>query len=35
VDLSLPALDRAWQRRAKAFAESVLFPQELDLELNG
>jgi len=35
VDLSLPALDLAWQRRAKAFAESVLFPQELDLELNG
>ena len=35
MDLSLPALDIAWQRRAKVFAETVLFPQELDLELNG
>jgi alkylation response protein AidB-like acyl-CoA dehydrogenase len=35
MDLTLPAEDLAWQARAKAFAESVLFPHELELEMNG
>jgi alkylation response protein AidB-like acyl-CoA dehydrogenase len=35
MDLSLPAQDLAWKERAKAFAETVLFPHELDLEMNG
>ena len=35
MDLSLPTEDLAWQERAKVFAESVLFPHELELELNG
>jgi alkylation response protein AidB-like acyl-CoA dehydrogenase len=35
MDLTLPAEDLAWQARAKAFAETVLFPQELELEMNG
>ncbi|HSC98959.1 MAG TPA: acyl-CoA dehydrogenase family protein [Casimicrobiaceae bacterium] len=35
MDLMLPAEDLAWQVRAKAFAEAVLFPHELELELNG
>ena len=35
MDLSLPTEDLAWKERAKVFAESVLFPQELELELNG
>ena len=35
MDLKLPAADLEWKARAKAFAEQVLFPQELELELNG
>jgi len=35
MDLSLPAADLAWKERAKVFAETVLFPHELDLEMNG
>src|SRR5688572_5285279 len=35
MDLTLPAEDVAWQRRAKAFAETVLFPHEEELELTG
>ena len=35
MDLSLPTEDLAWQERAKVFTETVLFPQELELELNG
>ena len=35
MDLTLPAEDLAWQARAKAFAEAVLFPHELELESNG
>jgi alkylation response protein AidB-like acyl-CoA dehydrogenase len=35
MDLTLPQEDLAWQRRAKAFAETVLFPHELELEMNG
>jgi acyl-CoA dehydrogenase len=35
MDLTLPESDRAWQRRARAFAEEVLFPLELELEMNG
>ena len=35
MDLSLPTEDLAWKERAKIFAETVLFPQELELELNG
>ncbi len=32
MDLTLPPADCAWQRRARDFAETVLFPQELPLE---
>jgi acyl-CoA dehydrogenase len=35
MDLTLPAEDVTWQRRAKAFAETVLFPHEEELELTG
>lgn len=35
MDLTLPAADLDWQRRAKVFAETVLFPQEEELELKG
>lgn len=35
MDLTLPAEDLAWQARARAFAETVLFPHELALELDG
>ena len=35
MDLTLPPEDLAWQRRAKTFAETVLFPHELELELSG
>ena len=35
MDLKLAAADLEWKARAKAFAEHVLFPQELELELNG
>ena len=35
MDLNLTAEDLAWKARAKAFAENVLFPHELDLEMNG
>src|SRR5262245_54719640 len=35
MDLTLPHEDLAWKERARIFAESVLFPQELDLEMNG
>jgi alkylation response protein AidB-like acyl-CoA dehydrogenase len=35
MDLCLPAADLVWKERAKAFAETVLFPHELDLEMNG
>ena len=35
MDLSLPAEDLAWKQRAKAFAETVLFAHELELEANG
>ena len=35
MDLTLPAEDLAWQERAKTFAESVLFPHELELEMEG
>lgn len=35
MDLLIPPADQAWQERAKNFAETILFPQELDLELNG
>ena len=35
MDLSLPSEDLAWKERAKVFAETILFPQELELELNG
>jgi acyl-CoA dehydrogenase len=35
VDLTLPAADLKWKERAKAFAEKVLFPHELELELKG
>ena len=35
MDLTLPAEDLAWKARAKAFAETVIFPHELDLEMNG
>ena len=35
MDLSLPTEDLAWQERAKVFAETVLFPHELELELKG
>lgn len=35
MDLTLPAADLAWQARARTFAETVLFPHELELELDG
>jgi acyl-CoA dehydrogenase len=35
VDLNLAPQDIEWKERARAFAETVLFPQELDLELKG
>ena len=35
MDLTLPPEDLDWQRRAKVFAETVLFPHELDLEMSG
>lgn len=35
MDLTLPTDDLAWKERARVFAETVLFPQELELELNG
>ncbi len=35
MDLTLPTEDLAWKERARTFAESVLFPHELDLEMNG
>ena len=35
MDLTLPAEDLDWQRRARDFAETVLFPQEEELELKG
>jgi acyl-CoA dehydrogenase len=35
MDLTLPAEHRDWQRRAKLFAETVLFPHEEELELKG
>jgi acyl-CoA dehydrogenase len=35
LDLNLAAADLAWKDKAKTFAETILFPQELDLEMNG
>ena len=35
MDLTLPPEDLAWKARAKAFAETVLFPHELELETAG
>ena len=35
MDLTLPAEDLDWQRRARSFAETVLFPLEEQLELEG
>lgn len=35
MDLTLPAADLKWKARAKTFAENVLFPHELELELKG
>ena len=35
MDLTLPAEDRDWQRRAREFAQTVLFPQEVPLEEAG
>ena len=35
MDLNLAARDLEWKNRAKVFAETVLFPQELELELKG
>ena len=35
MDLNLAAADLAWKDKAKTFAETILFPQELDLEMNG
>ena len=35
MDLALPAEALNWQRRAKAFAEELLFPHEVELEMNG
>jgi alkylation response protein AidB-like acyl-CoA dehydrogenase len=35
VDLRISDHDLAWKQRAKEFAEAHLFPQELELELNG
>lgn len=35
MDLNLPAEALRWQRRARDFAETCLFPHELELELKG
>jgi len=35
MDLTLRTEDLAWKERARTFAETVLFPHELDLEMNG
>ena len=35
MDLTLPPEDLAWKARAKAFAEGILFPHELELETAG
>ncbi len=35
MDLTLTPVDLAWKRRAKEFAETVLFPHEVELELTG
>jgi acyl-CoA dehydrogenase len=35
LDLNLPVADLAWKDKAEAFAETILFPQELELELTG
>lgn len=35
MDLTLPPADLAWKERAKAFAETHLFPNELELEMTG
>ena len=35
MDLELPAEAKAWQARARRFAEDVLFPREVELELKG
>jgi alkylation response protein AidB-like acyl-CoA dehydrogenase len=35
MDLTLPSVDLAWQERARIFAETVLFPHELELEMEG
>lgn len=35
MDLDLTPAEQAWKRKAKDFAEEWLFPNELDLELNG
>jgi alkylation response protein AidB-like acyl-CoA dehydrogenase len=35
MDLALPPEALSWQRRAKAFAEEHLLPQELELEMQG
>ena len=35
MDLSLPPETLAWQARARTFAETMLFPHEIELELKG
>ncbi len=35
MDLTIPEADLAWKHKAKEFAETWLFPQEQELELNG
>jgi len=35
MDLTLPTADLKWKERARTFAETVLFPHELNLEMNG
>ena len=35
MDLTIPKADLALKARARSFAETVLFPRELELELNG
>ena len=35
MDLTLPPEDLTWKARAKAFAEGILFPHELELETAG
>ncbi|HZS81655.1 MAG TPA: acyl-CoA dehydrogenase family protein [Stellaceae bacterium] len=35
MDLTIPTADLEWKERAKAFAETHLFPHEVALELNG